>query len=63
MLLSHLGNAAMLPLLGQSMAARGGDPSAYTDVTIVIAQLTMVPMALLAARLAETAISRQASAR
>ena len=53
LLLFHLGNAAMLPLLGQSLAARGGDPSAYTGATIVVAQLTMVPIALLAARLAE----------
>lgn len=52
--LFHLGNGAMLPLLGQALVARGaGDPSAYTGATIVVAQLTMVPMALLAARLAE----------
>ena len=53
LMLFHLGNAAMLPLLGQSLAARGGDPSAYTSATIVVAQLTMVPMAIFAARLAE----------
>jgi predicted MFS family arabinose efflux permease len=53
LLLFHLGNAAMLPLLGQALAAKGGDPSAYTSATIVVAQLTMVPMAILAARLAE----------
>jgi MFS family permease len=53
--LFHLGNAAMLPLLGQAVVARGaGNASAFTGATIVIAQLTMVPMALLAARLAET---------
>jgi predicted MFS family arabinose efflux permease len=52
--LFHLGNAAMLPLLGQAVVARGaGDPSAFTGATIVIAQLTMVPAALIAARLAE----------
>jgi len=52
--LFHLGNAAMLPLLGQSQAALGtSNPSAFTGATIVIAQLTMVPMAILAARLAE----------
>ena len=52
--LFHLGNAAMLPLLGQAMVAHdGANPSASTAATIVIAQLTMVPMALLAARLAE----------
>jgi predicted MFS family arabinose efflux permease len=54
LMLFHLGNAAMLPLLGQALVARGGDPSAYTSATIVVAQLTMVPMAILAARLAET---------
>jgi MFS family permease len=53
--LFHLGNAAMLPLLGQALVARGaGDPSAATAATVVVAQLTMVPMALLASRLAET---------
>jgi predicted MFS family arabinose efflux permease len=52
--LFHLGNAAMLPLLGQAGVAHdGSDPSAFTAATIVIAQVTMVPMALLAARLAE----------
>jgi MFS family permease len=52
--LFHLGNAAMLPLLGQSLVAQGaGDASAYTGTTIVVAQLTMIPMAVLAARLAE----------
>jgi predicted MFS family arabinose efflux permease len=55
LMLFHLGNAAMLPLLGQSLVARGaGDPSAFTGATVVVAQLTMVPMAILAARLAET---------
>ncbi|MFG1425218.1 MFS transporter [Roseixanthobacter glucoisosaccharinicivorans] len=55
LLLFHFGNAAMLPLLGQAIAAKGGaDPSAYTAATVVIAQLTMIPMALLAARLAGT---------
>jgi predicted MFS family arabinose efflux permease len=51
--LFHLGNAAMLPLLGQALVAEGaGNASAFTGATIVIAQITMVPMALLAARLA-----------
>jgi predicted MFS family arabinose efflux permease len=53
--LFHLGNAAMLPLLGQAVVAKGqGNGSAFTGATIVISQMTMVPMALLAARLAET---------
>ncbi len=52
--LFHLGNAAMLPLLGQAgVAHNGSDPSALTAGTIIVAQTTMVPMALLAARLAE----------
>jgi MFS family permease len=47
--LFHLGNAAMLPLLGQALVARGaGNASAFTGATIVIAQITMVPAALIA---------------
>ncbi len=54
LLLFHLGNGAMLPLLGQSLVAQGaGDPSAYTSMTIIVAQLAMIPMALFAAWLAE----------
>jgi len=53
--LFHLGNAAMLPLLGQAVVARGGgNASVFTGATIVIAQITMVPTALIAARLTET---------
>ena len=52
--LFHLGNGAMLPLLGQALVAHGATHgSTYTGATIVIAQLTMVPMAIFAARLAE----------
>nr|WP_315591602.1 MFS transporter [uncultured Cupriavidus sp.] len=48
----HLGNAAMLPLYGLAVvAARQGDPSAFTAQTIVIAQLVMVFAALFANRL------------
>lgn len=54
LMLFHLGNGAMLPLLGQAMVARGdGDPSAATALTVVVAQLTMIPMALLAAKIAQ----------
>jgi predicted MFS family arabinose efflux permease len=54
LLLFHLGNGAMLPLLGQALVAQGaGDPSAYTSATIIVAQLSMIPMALFAAWLAE----------
>lgn len=53
-LLFHLGNAAMLPLLGQALVARdAGDPSAFTSATVIVAQITMIGTALLAARLAE----------
>ncbi len=55
LLLFHLGNAAMLPLLSQQVASAGSfDPAAYAAGTVLIAQLTMVPMALLASRLAQT---------
>ncbi len=55
LMLFHLGNAAMLPLLGQAIVARGdGDPSAATAMTVVVAQITMIPMALLAAKLAQS---------
>lgn len=52
--LFHLSNAAMLPLLGQSMVAIGEtqSPGMYTAITIVVAQLTMIPMALLAGKFA-----------
>jgi predicted MFS family arabinose efflux permease len=51
--LFHLGNAAMLPLLGQALVARGATQAgAYTAATIVIAQFTMIAMALAASRLA-----------
>ena len=43
--------AAARPVAG---GGRRGDPSAFTGATVVVAQLTMVPMAILAARLAET---------
>lgn len=53
MMLFHLGNAAMLPLLGQAIVSQGlADPSAFTALTIVVAQLVMIPVALLAGRLA-----------
>lgn len=53
MLLFHLGNAAMLPLFAQAAAVRGlADPSVFTASTIAVAQLVMVPAALLAGRYA-----------
>ncbi len=54
MMLFHLGNAAMLPLLSQSVVARGGaDPALYTALTVIVAQLVMIPAALLAGRFAQ----------
>lgn len=50
--LFHLGNAAMLPLYGLAIvAAKQGDPSAFTAQTIVVAQLVMVLVSVAASRL------------
>ncbi|MFO1038313.1 MAG: MFS transporter [Geminicoccaceae bacterium] len=48
----HLGNAAMLPLVGLQLGADGGSAGFWLSAAIVIAQLTMIPMALLTARVA-----------
>ena len=54
LMLFHFGNGALLPLLGQQVASDGSaDPAVYTAATIIIAQLTMIPVALGAARTAE----------
>ena len=54
MMLFHLGNAAMLPLLSQSVVARGdADPALYTALTVIVAQLVMIPTALFAGRFAD----------
>lgn len=51
--LFHFGNAAMLPLLGQSAVARfGSNPALYTAATVIVAQGTMIVAALLASRAA-----------
>lgn len=48
----HLGNAAMLPLYGLAIvAAKQGDPSAFTAQTIIVAQLVMVAVSMIASRL------------
>lgn len=53
MLLFHFGNAAMLPLLGQAAASRGQvDASVFTALTIIVAQLVMIPVALASGRYA-----------
>lgn len=54
-LLFHLGNAAMMPLVGQQLA-RGLESGAslYMSACIVVAQLVMIPMAALAGARAST---------
>ncbi len=48
----HLGNAAMLPLYGLAIvAAKQGNPSAFTAQTIIVAQLVMVVVSIMASRL------------
>lgn len=50
----HLGNAAMLPMLGQRMAASGaGNPTRWLAACVIIAQFTMIPVALLAGKMAD----------
>lgn len=54
--LFHLGNAAMLPMVGQKLALlRGADVAfTYMSACIVVAQLVMVGVAALAARYVDT---------
>lgn len=53
MLFFHLGNAAMLPLLGQSAVARFAvNPAVYTACTVIVAQATMIGVAIWTARIA-----------
>lgn len=50
----HLGNAALLPLLGQSAVAQFNvNGAAYTAGTVVLAQATMIGMALWGAKIAQ----------
>lgn len=48
----HLGNAAMLPLLNQRLAATVADsaPLLWTGIAIVVAQVIMIPVALWVSR-------------
>ncbi|MCA1665002.1 MAG: MFS transporter, partial [Myxococcales bacterium] len=50
--LYHLANGAMLPLVGEMLTQSGGVASSYMSACIVVAQLTMVPVVLVVARLA-----------
>ncbi len=53
--LFHFANAAMLPLVGQKMTAgMAGGVAGYMSACIVAAQIVMVPVALVASRLAES---------
>src|SRR5262249_9171385 len=53
--LFHCANAAMLPLLGQRLSVgHDRDASLYMSACIIIAQCTMIPVALWAGRLANT---------
>jgi MFS family permease len=53
--LFHLGNAAMLPLVGQKLALRDQNQgTALMSVCILAAQLVMVPMAVLVGRKADS---------
>ena len=53
LMMFHFGNGAMLPLLGLRVASDGSvDPTAYTAATIIVAQLTMIPLALIASKVA-----------
>ena len=50
----HLGNAALLPLLGQSAVARFEvNGAAYTAGTVILAQATMIAVALWGSRVAQ----------
>ena len=55
MTLFHFANAAMLPLAGQLLSLERSSGSAlYMSACIITAQLTMIPVALIAGRLAES---------
>jgi MFS family permease len=52
--LFQLGSSAMLPLLGQRVVAEGaGNPTAWMSACVIVAQLTMVPVAFAAGRSAD----------
>ena len=52
--LFHIANAAMLPLMGEELPGQNGHSSpVYMSAAIVIAQLIMIPVALVSGRLAD----------
>ena len=50
--LFNLGNGAMLSLVGQRLVATGSNATAWTAAYVIVAQLTMIPVALWAGSLA-----------
>lgn len=48
----HLGNAAMLPMVGLRLGQEGNSAGVWLSAAIIIAQLTMIPTAIVAARIA-----------
>ncbi|ACA17652.1 major facilitator superfamily MFS_1 [Methylobacterium sp. 4-46] len=57
--LFNLANGSMLSLLGQKLVAAGQDGTAWTARYVMVAQLTMIPVALLAGSLADRRGRRQ----
>lgn len=54
LLFFHLGNAAMLPLLGLRLAKLGhGEPTQWLSACVIVAQFAMIGVALAAGRIAE----------
>lgn len=51
--LFNLGNGAMLSLVGQRLVATGFDATGWTATYVIVAQLTMIPVALWAGSLAD----------
>lgn len=55
----NLGNGTMLGLIGQRMVSEGLDATGWTATYVVVAQLTMIPVALWAGSLADRRGRRQ----
>lgn len=51
--LFQLGSSAMLPLLGQRVIEKGGQGTSWMSTCVIVAQLTMIPVAVAAGRLAD----------
>ncbi len=52
--LFQMGSSAMLPLLGQRVVAQGaGDGTSWMSACVIVAELTMIPVAIAAGRLAD----------